>query len=303
MQLRLILCLWLLLGWSPVVLAQEVPAPSNATPSADRVRKAVPKEACFPLEELPAELRTGAEKMLLELLDSEALFTIIGGLKPMSSGFAQFRISVRNPEVGPLAEARQILATFRCGDVFHAELLPFHTVDKGTRYLEAVVFHRPALRDAITRHRGFFAPFGITPTTDPLSVAVTIENDPTTARNRGLGYLYGYPPEAVDFFVTAAEEQKRTGKFVERDFVQIPVFKAPTGHFVYAVPKGFRTGETDRILKAKAERILAAYRERRARFIGEGKPGVVALLRDWFDIGNGLCSPDVLPETFSERRE
>jgi hypothetical protein len=33
--------------------------------------------------------------------------------------------------------------------------------------------------------------------------------------------------------------------------------------------------------------ILAEYRQRREKFIGDGKPGIVALLRDWY------CTADV----------
>lgn len=96
---------------------------------------------------------------------------------------------------------------------------------------------------------------------------------------------------AVDFFVQAAEEERKTGKFVERDFIQIPTYVSVQGRFVYAVPKGHVEREEDRTLRARAEQVLARYRELRAQHIGVGKDGVLALVRSWFDDGNGRCSP------------
>jgi hypothetical protein len=210
----------------------------------------------------------------------------------MSSGFTSYRINTKTPKTGTLNDARRILATFRCGDSYYADVLPFHQVEKDTRYLEGVVFYRPAVQEMVTKYSGFFSPYGITPTTEPIAIAVFLENDTTSARNRGLGYLYGYPSRAVDFFVESTDEQARTKKLVPRDFFQIPSFKRETGSFVYAVPKGSVVTPEDTALKEKAQRILAAYKERRAKYIGDGKPGAAALLRDWLDDGSGYCAPE-----------
>jgi hypothetical protein len=55
--------------------------------------------------------------------------------------------------------------------------------------------------------------------------------------------------------------------------------------------EGKRHKPEDTALKEKAGRILAAYRERRAKYIGDGKPGAAALVRDWLDDGSGFCAP------------
>jgi hypothetical protein len=52
----------------------------QAGESADR-RRTVPRAECFPLGQLPAELRAHSEEMLLKLLDTEALYTLVGGLQ------------------------------------------------------------------------------------------------------------------------------------------------------------------------------------------------------------------------------
>lgn len=251
----------------------------DAIPTAVPVvlRSGVAREECFPLNRLPANLRTEAERLLLHLLDTEALYTVIGGLKPMSSGYGTYKLDTKKPNTVPLEEARQIVATFRCGDTVIADILPFHRVDeKGTRYFEAVVFSRSACEQMVTTYPDFWAPYGITRATPPMNIALLIEHDPTTARNRGLGYLFGYPKHAVDFFVSAADAQGETKKFVKRDFINIATFESPTNRFVYAVPPGYKPAAEDVALREKAERILKAYRERRARYIGPDKPGVAA---------------------------
>ena len=61
--------------------------------------------------------------------------------------------------------------------------------------------------------------------------------------------------------------------------------------FRYRVaPDHVESGE-ERHLRETAAKILAAYRVRRAKYIGKDKPGVLALIRDWYDDGEGLCAP------------
>ena len=83
--------------------------------------------------------------------------------------------------------------------------------------------------------------------------------------------------------------QRETGEFIERDFRHIPTFGSKQGRFVYAVPKVSPLRPEDIALQQRAEPIFKEYRRLRAQYIGEGKPGPVALLRDWFDDGSGTC--------------
>lgn len=257
----------------------------------------VPRAQCFPTEKLPPALRAKSEELLLKALDSEALYTLIGGLKPMSSGVASFKFAVKQPDLREIEQARQALAAWRCGDELFADVRHFAQTyeDSKTKELmraaEAVVLNLPALSATVSKYADYFAPFGLTPHAHPMEVLMAIEYSQPTSRWRGYGYLFGFPPYAVDFFVNAGESEKQTGKFVERDFLSIPTFGAEKHHFVWAVPKGYVEQDEDRAIRARAAEILAAYRERRARFIGAGKPGVSELLRDWFDDGKGFCSP------------
>lgn len=257
----------------------------------------VPRAQCFPTEKLPPALRAKSEELLLKALDSEALYTLIGGLKPMSSGVASFKFAVNQPDLREIEEARQALAAWRCGDELFADVRHFaQTYEDSktkelTRAAEAVVLNLPALAAVVSKYADYFAPFGLTSHAHPMEVLMAIEYSQPGSRWRGYGYLFGFPSYAVDFFVNAGESEKQTGKFVERDFLSIPTFGAEKHQFVWAVPKGYTEQDDDRAIRARAAEILANYRERRARFIGTGKPGVSELLREWFDDGKGFCLP------------
>jgi hypothetical protein len=252
---------------------------------------------CFPTEHLPADLRAKSEALLLKALDSEALYTIVGGLKPMSSGFAPFKFTVEKPDLAPIEEMRRLLSVWRCGDQLYADVQHFAAIyddektKEKTRFAEAVVFNRPALAGKIGQYSEYFAPYGITQNAHPMEVLMTIEHSQQSHRWRGLGYLFGFPLYAVDFFVAAGEEERRTGKFAERDFYSIPTFVAAERRFVWAVPKGHEEQEEDRAIKSRAAMILAEYQKRRARYIGPGKRGVVKMLRDWLKNDSDCRSP------------
>lgn len=264
-----------------------VSTPAQKSPAAD----------CFPFERLPESLRARAEVMLLQALDGEALYTIAGGLKPMSSGFVSSSFKVDAPTLDEADATRQILAAWTCGGEIAAGLHHFAAVYQGSRSLEAVVFHRPALKQLLVRHAPYFAPFGLSPSSDPMEVVMTVEYASPTPRLRGYGYLFGYPDYAVDFFAQASETQRvqeeETGKgeLVPRDFLSLSTVRGER-RFVYAVPKGHQANEADRALKAAVDAIYADYAARRARHItGESAAGVLPLIREWFDDGTGDVRP------------
>jgi hypothetical protein len=248
---------------------------------------------CFDFSGLEEAQRERAETLLLAALDSQALYTFVG-IKPMSSGFASVRVPVTgtSPEETALAleeaeELRKILDTFVCGDQLSASLLPFAETFEGQRSLDAYLFAHPTFNQSVKTHQGFWTFYGVTPSTPPAEVVLTFEPDPTVQRFRAFGLLYGYPEFAVDFFVEAELMRRKTGEFVEREFFQIPSFEREEGAYVYAVPPGHRTTTAELELRATCEQVLDYYRELRERFIGEGKPGAAALVREWLSDGDG----------------
>ena len=252
---------------------------------------AVPCEQCFPLEQLPGDLRAQAEALLLVALDREALYTIAADLKPMSSGFAELSYPADEPAPPELDELRTILAAFTCTPELTADVQVFHATFDGVAYADGLVFHRPRVVETVETFAEVFAPLGVSAEQPPLTIVDAVDADPTTLRFRGYGHLFGYPEYAVDFFAEAAEHEAMTGDFVERDFIHIPTFESAEGRFVYAVPEGHQENAEDLALRARAATVLDRYTDLRAQSIGDGKPGVLHLVRTWFDDGTGRCSP------------
>ena len=113
-----------------------------------------------------AALRAKAEALLLETMDSPALYTVIGGLKPMASSFLS---SLSSNQVGALSyakselqpggavlakidELRRTMVVLRCGDDIQSAVLTEIDMSTGSAdqgAIEPFVFHVPAIRNVI----------------------------------------------------------------------------------------------------------------------------------------------------------
>src|SRR5262245_29484350 len=74
-------------GLAPAQPAAKPPPAASDQPAA----RAVSRSECLPADQLPPELRAKSEELLLQLLDREGLYTLVGGLKP-----------VTGPDYGPV---------------------------------------------------------------------------------------------------------------------------------------------------------------------------------------------------------
>lgn len=263
---------------------------SLSTPAAAQQR-------CFDFAALAAPTRSTAEAMLLAASDGEGLYTLAGGLKPVSSDLGGVTIpmdsTARASALDSLSRLRAAASALRCGEL-EAHVLEYAATfarPDGTRYRSAdtYIVHRASLRREIQRQRVFWDSIGVTAETPAADVIDRVERAPRAQRWRGYGYLFGYPKEAVDFFVEAGEQQARGGEFVRRDFRRIETFRKyperegapPTlSSFVYAVPLNAPESDADRALRAAAAPIHQAYVERRARFLGPQGSGIAALWRE-----------------------
>lgn len=254
----------------------------------------VPKSEVFPIETLPAEERVLAEKWLLNMLDREGLYTLIGGLKPMSSGWMS--VDTQKGLAGlEVDQAQRVVRQLRVGSLIQASVLPFSRTFNGKRTLEGHVFHTGSFGRAISERQRFFSQFGITPNMPPGEAVMAFESDGTSERFRAYGYFFGYPDYAVEFFAQAADTQKNDPekKLVPRRFLSIPTFKLPTNGFVYAVPLDHTERDEDLRLRKSAEPILAEYKRRRSLWIKADGTGASALLRDWMCESDSNCSPEI----------
>ena len=202
--------------------------------------------------------------------DYEALFTLAGGLKPMSSGFWRCSFEVDDPDLTELEKVREMLDVLR-NHAWYADIQIFAKVHDGERNAHAFVVHRQSLAAMIDRHQQFWSSWDITPETHPTELVEIVDRMPRADRWRGYGYLYGYPDEAVDFFVEAGmsadDEDREMGPGKDRQFTQIPTYAAESGRFTYAVPLDHEPTEADEHLAEQARLILDAYIERRPHMI------------------------------------
>ena len=105
-----------------------------------------------------AEVALPADRMALlrEAADYEALYTLAGGLKPMSSGFWRCSFEADGPDPGELQEVREMLEVLR-NDVWHGDVQVFEKVHDGERNAHAFVAHRKSLARMIDRHASFWS--------------------------------------------------------------------------------------------------------------------------------------------------
>jgi len=217
--------------------------------------------------------------LVMRALDGGAVFTLLGSLKPMSSDIWSTNLDGKNLDMREVDRIRSAMAVFNDEHTYGDVITIAHTLrNVRTRRLEAVVFDRDALAKSVQRHSGFFGPLGITKSSHPLHVAVTVEHLPDLQRHRGYGYLFGYPDHAVDFFVDAEKKRADDGKSVPRDFIRIQTF-GPTGT-VWAVPKSTAPNEADKRFVREANRINEAYRSLRAQW-GDEPKRLLLEVRKW----------------------
>ncbi len=222
-----------------------------------------------------------ADALALRLLDGEALYTVSGGLKPVSEGFWQTSFPATQDTSDEVEAVRKTLSALPLGIDLTAGVLVYSSAFEGKRSASAFVAHKPSLNALIERRKDVFGPIGVTQESTAQEVMEAIDRAPRSARWRAFGLVFGYPEYAVEFFVSAGEEEKGSGVFVKRDFLNIPTFGSERGRFVYAVPKGHAERTEDIVLKAKAEPILTRYIAWRQVYLHEYKLGSVALLSMW----------------------
>ncbi|RPD44333.1 hypothetical protein DNI29_21750 [Hymenobacter sediminis] len=223
-----------------------------------------------------------ADSLLTLALDNEALYTLLGDLKPMSSVTTLY-LPVARPDSVPATRHRAFDATQqqaalarlaryqRAVDALHFPdlsfvLLPFRMADHGKRAMQINVYRHSGVRKMIAANQEFFGQWGFAPEVAPSVLLATIEYEERPLRYRAYGYLFGYPRAAVDFFVMAGEQQQPGKGIVPRRFFQIPVHSAREGHFVYALPKDQSPSDADSALYHRAVPVLERYRQLRPRY-------------------------------------
>jgi hypothetical protein len=249
---------------------------------------------------MSAEERHLVDSILQSGLDNEALFTLMGNIKPMSS-LPAFGFPVANTDSakrfsgGALSRAthgvyldRMCLIQQAVNKIDLPDLrfivVPYLSQQKETRIIQVSVVRVSLLDSLLNAKEHFFGQFGLVPGTDPVVVATAIEGNGDFERWRGYGYLFGYPDYAVDFFNEASFRQKQTGEFVTRNFFRIPTYRSVDGNFVYAYPKNHTpTAETDSVLYNRSVPVLEKYKSIRNNYLNpDSTVQAYRLLQDYY---------------------
>ncbi|MDR3141080.1 MAG: DUF3857 domain-containing protein [Tannerellaceae bacterium] len=216
-------------------------------------------------------------------LDREALFTILGNVKPMSSVIS-FTYPIANADSARRTSANILNRTEhgRFLDELHTiqELMnridfpdlrfivvPYQDAQDNKRIIQVSSVRISALDSLLRKQESFFGQFGLVPGADPNVVASVIENAGIYERYRGYGYLFGYPDHAVDFFVDASLALDTSGTFVSRAFFNIPVHAGKEGYFVYANPADYAPAAVDSAIYYRAQDVLSRYEAIRSNYL------------------------------------
>jgi hypothetical protein len=205
-----------------------------------------------------------ADSVLLYGLDHEALYSLASSLKPMSSvKFYRMPVASNNKVQRDSAKIA-LQQLYRITDALTTKkhifvLSPFERNDSIYKNVEIYVFNRIGLDALLERQSNFFNKWGFVEGARAETILAVTEYEQKYDRWRSYGYLFGYPNHAVDFFVQAGKEQDSTGKFVKRDFFNMPVWVGKQGYFTYAIPKGYIPTDEDSAIYTNAVAVLNKY--------------------------------------------
>lgn len=217
-------------------------------------------EPCLPFENLPEVLRGIAEHVLANVLERGAVFTLAGGVKPVSDGIYEEEVPRGRSSAQTLAQMRTLAAAFRCEGRFEAAAVLTRPDEDGDRRVALFLADTRAFRSVLRRRATLFRRLGLSSHDAIEHVLFTVENAAEPARSRALGALYGFPYEAVESFARRAAQIERTGR-ATRDlrWVRIDgVLGDP--RFIYAVPRGSVPSAAERNLRRRCAAVRASYR-------------------------------------------
>ncbi|PWG81586.1 hypothetical protein [Pararcticibacter amylolyticus] len=244
-------------------------------------------------QQLSKEDKSLADSLVLHALDNEALYTVTGHLKPMSS-VADIYVkvprdsasdntlydekTVEPASIEKLARYQRVVNALQFGDL-HFVMSPYRIYTKDRRAMSVNVYRESLVDSMIRANKDFYAQLGFVPGCNPAALISTTENSGLAARYRSYGYLYGYPEHAVRFFVEASMNYHQKGEKTGRQFFNIPVYAGEKGRFVYAISKDTEPSAADSAIYKRAVKSLERYRKLRGQYVRKDKTAdVIGLL-------------------------
>lgn len=219
--------------------------------------------------------------LALKLMDSEALFTVSGGVKPVSEGFWSINLSTEANGTSVIERVRSALRRLPLGAEYETGVVVFHDKERKPIQATAYVGNYKAVREVVLRRDDVFGPIADLENFKVQQVMDYAESSTGANRWRAFGLLFGYPEHAIEFFVEADHQRSSDQEVYPRDFFHIPTYASETGRFVFAVPKGHVPTHEDLQLKENCKLILDAYRRSRLKVICDPKFSESVLMAQW----------------------
>lgn len=243
----------------------------------------------FPqLEAVAPECRVLANTILTAVLEREGLYTVFGGLKPMSSVTVGGYGDRPGESATALMQRYDNAAAALCDDDLIFRMAYWN--ERAPRVAQVFVFRHSLVREKVREHAAIFAAENIEPGTPIRTIVERVMNYHFQDADRVTGLFYGFPEHAVDFF---CHPQKygpvNTLRRLDSDRSGVRIETHQRGSaFVYVLPMQGEYTTADVDLMFAAQPILAEFRRRRALHTNEsGALDAVALARQW--ISNSMA--------------
>lgn len=234
-------------------------------------------------------------------LDNEALFTLMGDIKPLSS-LTVYYYPVANTDstkliggnflsrdkdgkyLDKMYRIQQAVNKIKIPDLEFV-VVPYVNPSKDKRVIQVSVIRKSSLDKKLKEKENFYGQLGLVPGINPGIALAIIEASSDFERWRGYGYLFGYPDHAVDFYNKSSDVNKKTGKQLARNFFRIPTYNADHSNFVYAYAKDHALNpKEDSVLYYKAADVLKTYKGLRDKYTNpDGSVQSYKLLKDYYN--------------------
>jgi hypothetical protein len=257
----------------------------------------------FPqLEAATPECRAVANAILTNVIEREGLYTLFGGLKPMSyvtvSGYRE-----RSGESLSALMQRYVDAAAALSDDDLTFRMQFWN-ERTPRVALVYVFRHSLVRAKIHEHAATFAAERIEAGGSMRKVVDRVMEHDFQDVDRMTGLLFGFPEHAVDFFCHPQKYYPpNTLRRLEGDRGGVRIETHDRGSaFVYVLPKQGEYATADVGLVFAARPVLAEFRRRRALHVDNaGALDAVGLVRRWTSDaiaglpGAGTLAPPTAP--------
>ena len=146
-----------------------------------------------------AETFPTADELALRILDSESLYTVSSGIKPVSEGFWNTQFPRGELPSDLIDHVSRILAALPLGPDLETGVLVFRESRESTRHASAFLAHSPSLQRIIERRSDAFVPLGISPQLSAQEVMTRIDASEGAARWRPSDWPLAIPTMPLSF--------------------------------------------------------------------------------------------------------